>query len=560
MLVATLMAGTLCTLARAQTAGGFRWPVDGPVLRGFQKPTGPYGEGGHQGLDIGCEPGTAVRSSEGGVVAWVGEVPRGKFVSVSHQGGVRTTYLDLGTVHVSQGDTVGKGQVIGTLGGRRDDSSAEPHLHFSAYRNGTPVDPRILLDELSEESFIRLCPVEGSGGHLSDGAAPAGSSKGLFSRVVDGLGSVWNGIKSGLGAAWDGLCSAFRWVSGSVADLWNDHVYPSLSRVGRAVKDGLAWIWNNRWVQAVVAGIAAALVVALLTAAAVATFGISLAVGLAAAVAAAVASVGFATAYAAVNPESFSFLDCFLRSLSAGAVAAGLVASAGTLGSAFSAGWAQLGLWGSVKSAFWSGVFSASFEIGSSYMLTGSISWKEALIAFGAGALVGTVGKVLTKGISPSGRILGLFSAGATGYRARLLDMGHSMLVLVREGRLSFQAVFIAARNSTISLGTRAAYLCFSGTFGVASNAALCAISGRPITLSGSLAAFFAGAAVGAVSLSYGARGIQGMLEKVRYFQEGIGARLKGMASKVAGKALRKGADYGFEELFKRVFKEEVAD
>ena len=57
--------------AGAHAAGHYEWPLEGRITRGFTKPTGPYGEGGHQGLDIACASGAAVRSAGDGTVDWV---------------------------------------------------------------------------------------------------------------------------------------------------------------------------------------------------------------------------------------------------------------------------------------------------------------------------------------------------------------------------------------------------------------------------------------------------------------------------------------------------------
>ncbi|HEY5531590.1 MAG TPA: M23 family metallopeptidase, partial [Candidatus Anoxymicrobiaceae bacterium] len=136
----------LVPVARLRAApGGFAWPVTGEVLRGFEKPSGPYGQGGHQGVDIAATPGETVASAQDGKVQWVGELPRGRFVTIVHYGGVRATYLDLDAIEVSTGQRVARGQPIGTVRGHRDDSSPAPHLHFDTYFNGSPADPMLLL-------------------------------------------------------------------------------------------------------------------------------------------------------------------------------------------------------------------------------------------------------------------------------------------------------------------------------------------------------------------------------------------------------------------------------
>lgn len=138
-------------------------------------------------------------AAQDGKVAWVGELPRGKFVSVVHAGSVRTTYLDLETLNVQTGVPVRKGQVIGTVSGGKDDSSAVPHLHFGASVHGNPVDPRLLLEGFDTGSFVRLCPVERGRGQNSGGELDRTDPPGLFSRLLDGLKGVSSGLTGILG-------------------------------------------------------------------------------------------------------------------------------------------------------------------------------------------------------------------------------------------------------------------------------------------------------------------------------------------------------------------------
>jgi len=545
------------TGAEAGPGGGFIWPVDGPVIRGFEKPTGPYGEGGHQGVDIAADRGIAVRSSAEGRVEWVGELPRGRFLSISHAGGVRTTYLDLERIEVARGERVMLGQVIATVSGGRDGSSPRPHLHFDVYVHGTPVDPRLFIGGLGGGSCIRLCPVERERGAGQAGPTAGEDAGSLWPHLGRGLRSVFSvitrpagwlcrGIKSGLSAAWNGAVK-----------LWDHYIFPALDRAGHAIDGVFQRMWNNRWVKAVVAGIAAALVVVAVIALAVLTLGLSVVAAVVAAVAASVAAIGYSLYYAATHGTNFSFLSCFAGSLSAGAVAAGLAASVVSLAGAFSAGWAQLGLWGATKAALWNGSLSALFEGGQSYIFTGHISWKSMLIAFGVGALSGATGRVLHGGLS-SGRALELISVATSPGRSRIVALGRSLLFAAKERAAGALGLLLAVKDSAISIGTNFAYLGFSGTFGVTLNALVCTLSGRPMTVSGTLASFFTGVAMGAVALSYGGRGISGMLEKLRVFREGLGKALKGLAAAVLGKGIHKGLNLGFRNLFKRLLGEEV--
>ncbi|MBP6888212.1 MAG: M23 family metallopeptidase [Candidatus Pacebacteria bacterium] len=87
---------------------------------------------GHNGVDIAATPGTEVVASGNGrvIAARVGGYNGGygNMVIISHDGGVQTVYAHLREVHVSQGDAVVQGQVIGGVG--NTGRSTGPHLHF----------------------------------------------------------------------------------------------------------------------------------------------------------------------------------------------------------------------------------------------------------------------------------------------------------------------------------------------------------------------------------------------------------------------------------------------
>ena len=94
------------------------------------------------------------RSAAAGTVAFAGMVAGRPVVSVDHADGIRTTYEPVEPT-VSAGDTVGAGQVIGTLlPGHRSDGVCA--LHWGA-RTGpkTYINPLRLL----QPAVIRLKPL-----------------------------------------------------------------------------------------------------------------------------------------------------------------------------------------------------------------------------------------------------------------------------------------------------------------------------------------------------------------------------------------------------------------
>ena len=101
----------------------------------------------HCGIDISGEKGDKVVASAPGKVFYVGYTPTGgKTISIVHLLGVKTTYLNLQDYHVSVGQEVKRGQIIGTIGAEDDPSSEEIHLHFGVIVNNHYVDPEKILN------------------------------------------------------------------------------------------------------------------------------------------------------------------------------------------------------------------------------------------------------------------------------------------------------------------------------------------------------------------------------------------------------------------------------
>jgi murein DD-endopeptidase MepM/ murein hydrolase activator NlpD len=137
--------------------GTYAWPVEGPVIRGFEPPPDPYGVG-HRGIDIGAPFGTDLVAAEDGVVAFAGWVAGSLFISIDHDDGVRSTYSWLSTVDVVEGQTVARGQVIGKTGQGHPDLPT-PHLHFGTKVGETYIDPMLMLERGSVAGLIHLAPL-----------------------------------------------------------------------------------------------------------------------------------------------------------------------------------------------------------------------------------------------------------------------------------------------------------------------------------------------------------------------------------------------------------------
>ncbi len=98
----------------------------------------------HTGWDIRTTLGVPVMASAGGVVAYTGRLEiRGNYVLIDHGYGVYSGYAHFGTTHVTRGQRVAKGEVLGTSGDTGRTSG--PHFHWETAVNGYWVDSVQLL-------------------------------------------------------------------------------------------------------------------------------------------------------------------------------------------------------------------------------------------------------------------------------------------------------------------------------------------------------------------------------------------------------------------------------
>jgi murein DD-endopeptidase MepM/ murein hydrolase activator NlpD len=122
-------------------------------LDGFQSPieselTSPFGafrminetvETRHTGWDLRAPVGIPVMAMASGRVAYAGLMDiRGNYVVIDHGYGVYSGYAHLSQVHVTRGQTITKGQIIGVSG--NTGRSGGPHLHWETVVNGEWVD------------------------------------------------------------------------------------------------------------------------------------------------------------------------------------------------------------------------------------------------------------------------------------------------------------------------------------------------------------------------------------------------------------------------------------
>lgn len=120
--------------------GQFGWPLAGSprVVRGFHPPALPYGPG-HRGVDLAADADAPVLAAGAGTVMFAGMVAGRGVVSVSHPGGLRTTYEPVSATIVT-GAQVARGARIGTLAPGHPGCPTTACLHWGAFRD--PALPR----------------------------------------------------------------------------------------------------------------------------------------------------------------------------------------------------------------------------------------------------------------------------------------------------------------------------------------------------------------------------------------------------------------------------------
>lgn len=115
------------------------WPTAGRVAVEFGERPGTG-----TGVLIGGETGQPVRAAAAGRVVYSGSglIGYGQLIIVKHNDTYLSAYGHNASLLVQEGETVGQGQRIATMG---DGPGREPRLHFEIRQNGKPVDPRQFL-------------------------------------------------------------------------------------------------------------------------------------------------------------------------------------------------------------------------------------------------------------------------------------------------------------------------------------------------------------------------------------------------------------------------------
>lgn len=115
-------------------SGNFAWPTSGSINQRYWS--------GHPGIDVGAWTGSPVRAADGGYVAvarggWNGGY--GNHVIIDHGNGFVTVYAHLNSIFVKPGESVTRGQQVGSVG--NTGNSTGPHLHFEIRYQGVARNP-----------------------------------------------------------------------------------------------------------------------------------------------------------------------------------------------------------------------------------------------------------------------------------------------------------------------------------------------------------------------------------------------------------------------------------
>lgn len=135
---ATERSGQAIAPAPAVTAGALNWPVVGGTIT-------QYFSAGHPALDIAGPAGTTVVAAEAGVVTSAGwrNNGGGLVIAIDHGNGLVTAYNHLGSIWVSAGQAVARGQAIGGVG--CTGICTGPHVHFEVVVNQVLQNPLAYL-------------------------------------------------------------------------------------------------------------------------------------------------------------------------------------------------------------------------------------------------------------------------------------------------------------------------------------------------------------------------------------------------------------------------------
>lgn len=146
------------TQAAADWAGGFEWPVVGPIsgVFGSQRILNGEPKRPHSGVDVAAPTGAPIRAPAAGVVtlAETGMYFEGGLVLIDHGHWLESAFLHMSRLDVEPGQRVEKGDIIGAVGATGRVTG--PHLHWSMKWIGRLVDPQLTAGDMPEPATAGL--------------------------------------------------------------------------------------------------------------------------------------------------------------------------------------------------------------------------------------------------------------------------------------------------------------------------------------------------------------------------------------------------------------------
>ncbi len=98
----------------------------------------------HAGIDLSGKQGDRIKAPLSGTVIVLGDLfYNGKMMLIDHGQGLITAYSHLSKIYLEDESWVKQGEYIGEVG--QSGRVTGPHLHWSVYLNGEPVNPDLFL-------------------------------------------------------------------------------------------------------------------------------------------------------------------------------------------------------------------------------------------------------------------------------------------------------------------------------------------------------------------------------------------------------------------------------
>lgn len=123
-------------------------PLESPLRHDFgtQRYFNGVAKSPHAGIDLSGNVGDKIKAPLAGEIMTPGDFfYNGKLLMIDHGGGLITAYSHLSKIYHEEGDWVKQGEYIGEVG--KTGRVTGPHLHWSVYLNGEPVNPDLFLED-----------------------------------------------------------------------------------------------------------------------------------------------------------------------------------------------------------------------------------------------------------------------------------------------------------------------------------------------------------------------------------------------------------------------------